>query len=770
MATLEEQVLKVVGRLALVNPLTPEAVENSEAVRSLFGSNQKRIFRSLLNVVKSLGNRGQVGKLRAGLLIGITMFGDPFLLQAERAGTFLGNSASEERFNEFLNQLLVETAQATNPDWKILNGRLKCYIVYQQLIKALVVGRRDVSDFLRIRPRRSIKMALILTALSFLRNYFEFQIPTDFANLIDQLGSPENIASIASLLVVSANEYYPLDSLDFAFPVGGVEISELRDLMFYGKTVVEQFEIAKYVTLFRYQLAIIPGRHPTFRLSPPTPEFEYSLRLGFIRSETNAGMAPVDVAARGKASVLSIKTAAEQFAEQFRTRLCEIKDHKTDSRRLRIKLPSIPALYDTIRTSVFYEDLLSDEQDAKDFLIPLRYVNKEEIKLTDDLSLKTFHSAWRYLQFVNLVAISLLRSYAKDDATMLMNSVVLATGEDTMVEFIEGLGLSKEEAADFLEILSADVRHLGFLDLQYQPSLRIAQTPIPESGVLTKPELVYLPTLLCTSNVLRNVQAARKFRVDWNSRIFVEAIAQKLKSAFQKVETNRPVKGERATDIDLVVFEPGMLFLFECKHSLPPTSPHEIRDIWEEIEDGVRQLDIAANILNDPARRQSYLTGWFPGTKPEDTANLKIVVCVLCSHRIFSGLHYNGVPIRDFSSLALLCDDGIVGMGGMLAEDEVVLSRYRIIRERKMSALDLDNYCSRDSVYFKSFKPFMYPITRIERAARVSIARETYVYGVELGEWRSHMEALGCAREPDRRQRLKSRAASDVIDPQESTK
>lgn len=204
-----------------------------------------------------------------------------------------------------------------------------------------------------------------------------------------------------------------------------------------------------------------------------------------------------------------------------------------------------------------------------------------------------------------------------------------------------------------------------------------------------------------------------------------------------------------------MIFEGNTLYLFECKHSLPPTGPHEIRDIWEDIETGVHQLATAKDILADVARRQSYVTGWFPGTKPKDTVGLKIVSCVLCSHRIFSGLHHNGVAIRDFSSLAMLCEDGIIKTGAMIGgANEIVFRRYRIIQGKTCSAIDLDDYLSEDSTFFKTLKPFMHPVTRIQRFNYMTIAKETYVLEMEFEEWCRRMESLGCPREPDTTQRF----------------
>jgi hypothetical protein len=72
-----------------------------------------------------------------------------------------------------------------------------------------------------------------------------------------------------------------------------------------------------------------------------------------------------------------------------------------------------------------------------------------------------------------------------------------------------------------------------------------------------------------------------------------------------------------------------------------------------------------------------------------------------------------------------------------------------------MSSVDLDDYCSLESSLFKTFRPFMHLLTRIASLVGVTIARESFVYGVELAEWSTQMESLGFKREPDRRQKVK---------------
>ena len=104
---------------------------------------------------------------------------------------------------------------------------------------------------------------------------------------------------------------------------------------------------------------------------------------------------------------------------------------------------------------MFYEDLIVDEQLSKEFLMPLRYLNEQEIKLTEHLDLKTFRRAWRYLEFLSLVDIALRRPYAKNDPTVLLNSIVRSADEEQMVDLVAGLGLSNDQAREFVSLMSA---------------------------------------------------------------------------------------------------------------------------------------------------------------------------------------------------------------------------------------------------------------------------------------------------------------------------
>ncbi len=179
--------------------------------------------------------------------------------------------------------------------------------------------------------------------------------------------------------------------------------------------------------------------------------------------------------------------------------------------------------------------------------------------------------------------------------------------------------------------------------------------------------------------MLRNEQVANQIRLAQMPSIFVDTVANMLRKSFTNVITNMPIDGpEGATDIDIAVLDASHLYLIECKHSMFPTEPHELRDSWEDIEKGISQLKRAAAALGDRGKAQSYLAGWFPGTRIRTHQQLEVTTCVLSSHRIFSGLTLGRVAIRDYASLAMLLQDGIVSMGLSQEGSETILHRFRV--------------------------------------------------------------------------------------------
>jgi hypothetical protein len=524
--------------------------------------------------------------------------------------------------------------------------------------------------------------------------------------------------------------------------------------MEFGKALQQRYEVAKDISLFGYRLEVFERdkNREVFYLRPPSLGFEHSLRLGFIRSEIGLWSGLLEPRTSIPGQPMSILGAAKMFAERLRDKICELKDKDTPMSRIVIKLPVGPELYKTVLAGSFYEDFLDQERLSQDFLLPLRRGGDQKVQLTDKLDLDTFIKVWRLLQFLCLMDIYAVQSFGNIDSATLFNSILRVSKEQDLINLIASIGIAEEQACEFLRLVSADAKRLGYLDLQYRPFLRIAASTL--GGFTSPPEIVHIPALVGFANVLRNVQSANQLRLTENAKFFVEAVAELLRTCFQRVTANRRVKSKiENTDIDVIVLEGKTLYLFECKHSLPPTSSHEMRDVWEDIEKGAGQLRAAMRLLADPGQLLNYLTGWFPGISRKDATDIRIEPCLLCSHRIFAGARHAGIPVRDLSSIAKLTQDGVVSMG-IVRNHESVLQRFRLTRKERFGAEDLDDYLSDNSRFFKMFSAFMNPVSKVVRCEGLTIARETYVYEMDNTEWTAHMDSLGFARLEDEVRKL----------------
>ena len=755
--TLERELSSAIILAAQKRPLTPELIQQVIPTTVVGSPNRTHRLKTLIKIVKDSRAKGHLGKLRGAILVGATLLGPAFISAVERAGALICDETAPKKWGAFIEALQSEVCLVHDPAWSLLNERLASYRAYQMLVVTQMEKDKKVLRLLRTRPRHVLKKILVLTELAFQQHYLGLEVPAKLSAWFDELGPPEEVASVASVLVDKANEFSPLDSFDFTVPETGELIpSDVHAVVEYGILLSFRYEVAKHLSLFSSRLeATNSGGRWIFYLRPASNTFEYALRLGFIRSEMSRSGIPAAVKRLDEVPRLSLKALAEAIGQKFHRELCELMDPGTPFRRIKFNVPLGLRMYDSISRDVLYDDVEYLERLNRDLLIPPTSEFAAGVRLTDNLDLHTFYRIWKYLKFLCLISIAAARMYAKTDFTLLRNSIIRVVHEDGMVEIITQLGVNQNQANDFLQLVSADVRHLGYFDVQYRPFLRIATTTLRKAGITTHPEIVFFPMLIAAANEVRNVQSANKLRMLASGQLFVEAVGNSLRKRFKNVTLNRKVEaGNMRTDVDVIILDQCTLYLFECKHSIPPTSPHEMRDLWEDIEKGCKQLALALEILKDPDRLLAFLAGWFPGTKRHDVAGLTIVPCVLCSHPIYSGLDHEGIPVRDFGSLAKLLEDGVVGMGGTAANGELIMHRFRLVSENGFSSADLDDYLSVAPRFFRIFSPFMYQVSRFQQVQDIVMARETYTYQTSLAASLAHMQAMGFVRLPDERTTL----------------
>lgn len=739
-----------IERISVEPRLTARLVRNQLPNDLVPEIGTKRFYKTLISLAHKYRTRGQVGRLRACIVAGTVFVGKKFLAAIEREGLLLPSESYGTKFKRFLKHFLSELDDAEQGDLDVLRARLETYSTLHDFYDAVAPSVSKGEKILHQRPRFVVKAAIALTHLHFLRTKLGFPFGLEVSEFLDQFESSEDFASAASILIARANEMQTLDSVDFALPFGEEILSdEIRSVMTYGDTLSVKFDTVKLISLFGYRLC--EKESGVFHLSPPSPEFEYALRLGLMRREIGGSNISLLLKNQELPPTASIIFAAKMFVNTFGNELGSVVGAGTPFERIPLNIPIIPKLYEEVIGTTFVEDLQYREVLSQDFLLPLD-LQVEEFQLTEHLNIATFYKIWQFFRLIAAVDVIILWQHGESNPRAVLNSLVRVYKEKETFALIEDLGFSEEQTSEFFRLISADVRELGYFDIQYRPFLRIAANRFIRSNeVVESPaEMIGPPGLVLLSNILRNMQSSNQLRFRANAEVFVTTVARMLRTRFPKVTENRRLQSaQRVTDVDVVVYEGTTLYLIECKHSVPGASIHEMRDSWEDIERAAEQLSLAMAILSEPQKRQSYLAGWFPGTKVANTAKVRIQPCILCSHREFSGLQYEGIPVRDFASLKLLFGDASVGMGSVDDAGDVTMYRYRIIKEGGPTQVDLDNYLSVEADYFKIYQRFMQPVTRIRSIAdgEVSIATETFRLEMELGQWIAHLDQLGFTKE-----------------------
>jgi hypothetical protein len=687
------------------------------------------------------------GKFRRTLALASCVLGERAVREIELAGLLLPQSAPLQEIARCLRDLERQLAGADDDGRRLLFARISTYRSYAELSSLTEDRGYSAKAYLAERPFRFGRTLLALSNLYFLREHFAFEIGNEFAALLAEHETPERLAAAVSTVIALANECRPLDSLDFTFPVEGIDVSEdLVSLLRYGAAKSALKEVGKLISSLHYKLTVSRSSTPrVYHLRAPSEDIEYALRLGFVRGEI--GTTTMSIGPRGNEDerLPSILAGAEDLLRRL-PGLIEVKDPGTPRRRLTLNAPSVPQLWDTISRIRFHEDALREDRLRQELELPMRRERSGDWMLVPGVDLTLFLRVWRCLEFLAVVDITALRRH-QSDPDLIYNSLTRVSLDEHLAAMLTTVGVSSEHVPAFLTLIAAHVERLGHFDIQYKLFLRTnpATVRLSNGEKTGPPEVFHAPGIVATANVIPNVQRANGIRVKTNAEAFVAAVAETLRASFANVRTNVPVRlGKDSTDIDVLLLTEGTLFVIECKHSITPTGAHELRDLWLDVQHGVQQLQKAIRILS--TRLHSHLAGQFPGTRKAQAERLRVQPCVLCSHRVFSGLVIDGIPIRDWASFALICRDAVMGMGESRGSGEVIMQRFRLRDHEQVEEGDLNEYFSETSRFFETFRPFMSPYDRLHRlfGGSIVLASSTYVHTSSQEEWVAHLESIGC--------------------------
>ncbi len=240
----------------------------------------------------------------------------------------------------------------------------------------------------------------------------------------------------------------------------------------------------------------------------------------------------------------------------------------------------------------------------------------------------------------------LAERYGDDPALTAQSTVAVYTAEMLRALLSHVVDGSRVDA--LLELLTW--RPGKPFDVQYQPLMWVA-------GHYMVP-----PNVLGMSDLVRNSMQLTSARMHADAE--QDPAERMLESAFEMagIRSNSGVKYKwngTAGEIDVVAYGDGILFGFECKNSLLPASPFELRTTFNHLAKAADQMDRLRNAVRDPL----FLQWLEERTGLPCTQATEVVTGIISANRMFSGGKFRSHPVR-----------GLLEIGNLLLSGEVVVS------------------------------------------------------------------------------------------------
>lgn len=691
-------------------------------------------------------SRGVLRRARASLVSGETARARVELLaalhvhpsswrKAERLGLFCDPALRMRGPERLVNLLATETAglEALCPG---ATSRLQSFVAATNLVRAL---RPRFDHYLRSlfgRHPATVKAFMALAEVLFLLRRPGARVPDDVVARLPRttvlVRSPERFAEVVSQFIADAHRARPLRQEEaIAAPSDALASRSLSAFLDVAALRWCVRDIIKKVNILEYALVhtevdgkavftcepheweaerALCGAHTTTTMSAHA--VGTAIRANIYRMHPDGGFAPT---LGDYARILISEHGSKVFAL-----------HQSPFRRYRLQFPAMDGIKDLIRTdSLYVDEEVNRAVDVKDLAVDRTQLNDTEVAAGLTVAaVRKAHRSMRWLAELGVAGVSRL---PQGDPDAFFNTLVRVSTEQQLTDIIALSGLTPAQIREYIRAFAwpeqyqapGDAAHL---DLQYTPLVRVNGS------------FMVAPTVLADSGPLRNLFTSRNVRIKPAGLAFEEVVAAAFRATFPRVAVNRTVSdgtaGSEQGEVDVAVLIEGLLYLMECKHSVPPETAHEHGDVWEDIKKGASQLRRAVRLLSADPNLVNRLRTWFPGASKAECTVTAFRTVIVTSTRAWTGFSYQGVPVRDVHSLTAWLEAG-QGTLTERAEDHVVHHIYRYRDHGPCTRAALDDYFDDNGLHFRiRFAGWQREVVRLWESDNLALREETAVASV----------------------------------------
>jgi len=468
-------------------------------------------------------------------------------------------------------------------------------------------------------------------------------------------------------------------------------IDKLITLVFLKK-MISDFKI--YIIKQNYQLTINKN---TYKLEHPIKNYKKYYQLGYLRAAIEDHFTSAMSLKHNDSNINEVVQKAYELQMEF----YQIMDSNSEHERIRFLISNVLCkLVTNINDSNTQYRLMSSYGN---------YFKNSDIKLTDTCT-KKGKMTWEDLIRVS-IGVSNLTTFMdrtiKEKCTstrMFNNSIVYPFSDENVYKTFEMLfheinsNIPEREIKNFIKKFTTDYTSLTLsdkADIQFKPIVKIMNN---RNFILFR---TFSGTNLVRAYISNNQQALDDQGVKFENEVkkTIESQFYDIKDSIKYTNTD----GEKG-EIDLCFLSKNNIYFVECKNRIHPISASSSINNYEYVMKASQvQLPRAVNYFNEDRAR--FIKDNFK-KEIQNIEEYSVYKLIILSNRNLSGLNIDDIAIRDIFSLEKTLESGVIEMGitSLKSEDylpEEMKSIYLWDNEKTFQELDLLNYLSSDSKYFK---------------------------------------------------------------------
>lgn len=440
-------------------------------------------------------------------------------------------------------------------------------------------------------------------------------------------------------------------------------------------------------------------------------DYERSIQLGYIKTRFQEQARNVSHF-KSSDKAVCLYQVAEEFGKHPEL-LFELVEEGTEFERYRMLFyqPLIDFLVpkDYENPTFFMEEYLQLEDAAHELLI-----SAEELldyKITDLCSVKDIILFKRFFTFVSYTQQIFLKDH-QNNMEIIAKSIVPSFRKQELIMLLKFFTGDEKKAEELIDLYCWNRK--GILDLQSTPILKLNEC-----------QYFLVPFVLTSSNLIRNVIVKeRKLQKQNTNSDGVEEPLERyatdlfgyMKDVFSCRQHCSFKYRKELGEVDLVVWSDKHLYLIECKNSILPTSPFELRTTYDYIKKAEKQLDLSKAAITDKDYADTLLGNWGIPIK-----EYKIHTLILLGNRIFTAPNGFRHPVRYVYELYMVLTSGVINSS---------FGKWRYWENEEFAETDFIRFISDKDPMSNDFIDSMSPYTMFVNCGKYRIERESYSFNI----------------------------------------